>query len=104
VNTCPDGFECSEKYGNLCIDKPEPKPQTSGDGGASSSSSDGGDAESDGGCAISTSRLDPTKPVPWKSGVLVLGAALAAFSRWGRKRPQTPGSCGALAARRRRRN
>lgn len=62
-NTCPDGFECSADLG-LCAHKPEPKPDPNDDETPNNASA--------GGCGVAS--LDPTKPVPWKTGALILGA------------------------------
>lgn len=68
LNVCPDKYECSEKYG-VCLEvpkpvtKPKPKPTN--------------DTETSSDAACSVANPDPTKPIPWKGGALVLGAALA---------------------------
>lgn len=68
INVCPDGYECSAKY-SVCVEKPKPvtKPKPS-------ATDSGSDTESEGSCSIAD---DPTKPIPWKGGALVFGAALA---------------------------
>ncbi|MEZ4309079.1 MAG: S1 family peptidase [Polyangiaceae bacterium] len=65
INVCPDGFECSVDLG-LCAHKPEPKPEPKPD------PKDEENNSSEGGCGVASP--DPTKPIPWKTGGLLLGA------------------------------
>jgi MYXO-CTERM domain-containing protein len=67
INVCPGGYDCDAKYG-VCLEKPKPvtKPKPKPSDTATST---------DGGCSVTNP--DPTKPIPWKGGALVLGAAVA---------------------------
>ncbi|MEP7124316.1 MAG: trypsin-like serine protease [Byssovorax sp.] len=65
--TCPDGYVCDATTSNVCVRKPAPLVPSRGD------------AVQSGGCSISAGD-DPTKPVPWLTGTVVL-AALALLRR-----------------------
>lgn len=72
INVCPAGFECNADLG-LCAHKPEPKPEPKDD-----ETKDGAGQGS--GCTVS--RLDPTTPIPWKTGASIVAAVgLLAFRR-----------------------
>lgn len=79
INTCPEGFECNKDLG-LCADKPDPKPDPKPEPEPEPEN------PKDGGISCGVTALDPTKPIPWRSGSLVLGAiGVLAFRR--RRRP-----------------
>ncbi len=65
LNACPDGFECAADLG-LCKDKPAPKPDPQDDDDEQQQETKAG------GCGLAAP--DPTKPIPWRSGALLVGA------------------------------
>ncbi len=77
INVCPDGYECSADY-QVCLEKPKPveKPKPTKNNDTTT--------ESDSSCAMGSP--DPTKPIPWKGGALVLGALGALLVRRRRAR------------------
>jgi MYXO-CTERM domain-containing protein len=72
--TCPDGYTCDSAKLDVCLQIPPPPVKTT------TASASTGDAAQPGGCSIGAGD-DPTKPVPWLTGTVVL-AALA----WRRRR------------------
>lgn len=82
INVCPDGYECDAKY-EVCLEKPKPQPEPSDTSG--SGSGDNADESSSEGAGCGVGSPDPTKPIPWKSGAILLGA-LGAFVARRRRR------------------
>jgi MYXO-CTERM domain-containing protein len=77
INTCPDGFDCNADLG-LCSQTPKPVVKTEPD------PSNQDNTGSEGSCSLA--ELDPTKPVPWKTGAIALGALGAMALRRRRRR------------------
>jgi MYXO-CTERM domain-containing protein len=66
LHVCPEGFECNTNLG-LCADKPDPKPEAKPEEEENEAT-----IQKASGCAVSS--LDPTKPIPWRSGTLLATA------------------------------
>jgi MYXO-CTERM domain-containing protein len=85
---CPEGYTCDAANTGVCVKEyPEPaEPEPSGAGGAGPTSTpkNGNHAEPDPGsaasCAVGRANTDPTKPIPWLTG-LALGATIALARR-----------------------
>ena len=79
VGPCPDGYTCAQIGDQQLCQKPPPViPEETPDAG----DGNGGEAPSTSeksGCSISDT--DPTKPVPWSTGVAVAAAGLALLRR-----------------------
>jgi MYXO-CTERM domain-containing protein len=70
VGTCPDGYTCDTAKLGVCFQNHPPPVTMSATSAATSSS---GDAEGSSGCSINAGD-DPTKPVPWLTGGVVIAA------------------------------
>ena len=68
---CPEGYTCDTAKLGVCVQKPPPAPAEMTTATTASSSS--GDEAMDSGCSIGAGD-DPTKPVPWFTGGMVIAA------------------------------
>lgn len=69
--TCPEGYTCDTAKLGVCMQNHPPPPAAATTAAASTTSS--GDPEQASGCSIGAGD-DPTKPVPWLTGVAVIAA------------------------------
>ena len=69
---CPDGYTCDTAKLGVCVQN-HPPPAASMSMTTTTTSSSGGDAEQGSGCSINAGD-DPTKPVPWLTGGVVVAA------------------------------
>jgi len=76
ASPCPDGWACDEANLGVCVQQhvAEEAPKNK----------KGSAASDDGGCSMGD---DPTKPIPWKSGALLVGLAALASRRRRAARP-----------------
>lgn len=72
IAPCPEGYNCTDVGGQLVCQRPPPAPPTT-------TSSSGGTVSQKSGC--SAQGADPTKPVPWSTGVGIAAAGLALLRR-----------------------
>lgn len=86
---CPEGYTCDADNSGVCVkDHPapeEPEPGASGAGGGTTSTPKNANQPEDdpstaSSCAVGRATTDPTKPIPWLTG-LAFGVALAVLRR-----------------------